>query len=114
MKVFQCMTVKQCSCNYLSVVLRVRSSLTSKMVKPGLFCSVVLNTIEMFFSVVHVVLKRPVTVVAVVPLPHGSGVVSFRQRSFKTSERQQLHNITALHDIKCYTQAITLFPNQSP
>lgn len=42
------------------------------MVKPRLFGSVMLNAIQVFLPVVHVVLKRPVTVVAVVSLPHGA------------------------------------------
>lgn len=51
------------------------SSLTSEMVKPGLLGSVMLNTIQMFLPVVHVVLKGPVTVVTVVSPPHGAGYV---------------------------------------
>ena len=42
------------------------------MIKPCFLGSVVLNSEEVFFSVVHVVLKGPVTVVAVIPPPHGS------------------------------------------
>jgi homoserine kinase len=42
------------------------------MIEPSLLGSVVLNTEEVFFPVVHVVLKGPVTVVAVIPPPHGS------------------------------------------
>lgn len=45
------------------------------MVKPGLLSSVMLNTIQMFLPVMHVVLKGPVTVVTVVSLPHGAGYV---------------------------------------
>lgn len=59
---------------------RATKNLTSKMVKPGLFRSVMLNTIQMFFPVVHIVLKGPVTVITVVPLPHGSGVMSLNQQ----------------------------------
>lgn len=42
------------------------------MIKPGLLSSVMLDTIQMFLPIVHVVLKEPVTVVAVVSLPHGA------------------------------------------
>lgn len=45
------------------------------MVKPGLLSSVMLNTIQMFLPIVHVVLKGPVTVVAVVSLPHGASYI---------------------------------------
>lgn len=45
------------------------------MVKPGLFSSVMLNTIQMFFPVMHVVLKGAVTVVTVVSLPHNAAYV---------------------------------------
>lgn len=42
------------------------------MVKPGLLDYVVLNSIQMFLSVVHVVLEGAVTVVTVVTLPHNA------------------------------------------
>lgn len=45
------------------------------MIKPGLFSSVMLNPVQMFLPVVHVVLKGPVAVVTVVSLPHGAGYV---------------------------------------
>lgn len=45
------------------------------MVKPGLLSPVMLNTIQMFLPVVHVVLKGPVTVVAVVSLAHGASYI---------------------------------------
>ncbi len=43
------------------------------MVKPGLFGSVMLNAIQVFLPIVHVVLKGPVAVVTVISLPHGAG-----------------------------------------
>lgn len=46
------------------------------MVKPGLLSSVMLNTIQMFLPVMHVVLEGPVTVITVVPLPHGAGQIT--------------------------------------
>lgn len=46
--------------------------ITFEMIKPGLLSSVMLDTIQMFLPIVHVVLKEPVTVVAVVSLPHGA------------------------------------------
>lgn len=50
---------------------QLQAGLTSELVKPSLLGSVMLNTIQMFFPVVHVVLKGPVTVVTEVSLPHG-------------------------------------------
>lgn len=55
------------------------------MVKPGLLSSVMLNTIQMFLPVVHVVLKGPVTVVAVISLPHGASFI------FRPGMRQTLY-----------------------
>lgn len=52
---------------------QLQAALTSEIVKPSLLGSVMLNTIQMFFPVVHVVLKGPVTVVTEVSLPHGAG-----------------------------------------
>lgn len=48
---------------------------TFKMVKPGLLSPVMLNTIQMFLPVVHVVLKGPVTVVTEVSLAHGASYI---------------------------------------
>lgn len=55
------------------------------MVKPGLLSSVMLNTIQMFLPVVHVVLKGAVTVVAVISLPHGARYI------FRPGMRQTLY-----------------------
>lgn len=55
------------------------------MVKPGLLSSVMLDTIQVFLPVVHVVLKGPVTVVAVVSLPHGPSYM------FRTGMCHTLH-----------------------
>lgn len=52
---------------------QLQAALTSEIVKPSLLGSVMLNTIQMFFPVVHVVLKGPVTVVTEVSLSHGAG-----------------------------------------
>lgn len=49
--------------------------LTSEIVKPGFLSPVMLNTIQMFLPVMHVVLKGPVTVVTEVSLSHGAGYV---------------------------------------
>lgn len=70
------------------------ASLTSKMVKPGLFSSVVLNTIQMFFPVMHVVLKGPVTVITVVSLPHNAAYV------FKPVQRHPLNLWKRIHTLK--------------
>lgn len=62
-----------------TLVSEITATLTSKIVKPSFFCSVMLNTIQMLFSVMHVVLKGPVAVVTVVPLPHGQSFVEVLQ-----------------------------------
>lgn len=62
-------------------------SRVSEMVKPGFFGPVMLDTIQMFFPVVHVVLEGPVTVIAEVPPPHDPDVCSDQQDfNFTTSE----------------------------
>lgn len=60
------------------------------MVKPGLLSSVMLNTIQMFLPIVHVVLKGPVTVVAVVSLPHGASYI-FRPGMDRTRRKSGFH-----------------------
>lgn len=54
--------------------------ITFKIVKPGLLSSVMLNTVQVFLPVVHVILKGSVTVVAVVPLPHGASYILLKKR----------------------------------
>lgn len=62
-----------------------KQKITFKMVEPGLLSSVMLNTIQMFLPVVHVVLKGPVAVVAVISLPHGANYI------FRPGMRQTLY-----------------------
>lgn len=44
--------------------------ITSEVVEPGLFGSLMLDAIQMFLSVVQRVLKAAITVIAVIPLSH--------------------------------------------
>lgn len=46
--------------------------ITSEVVEPGFFGSMVLDAIQMFLSVVQRVLKAASTVIAVIPLSHVS------------------------------------------
>lgn len=77
--------------------LRLRSrqpqtGLTSEVVEPSLLGSVMLNTVQVFFSVVHVVLEGSVTVVAEVSLPHGSGeILQPRKKQTKQKTPLQTH-----------------------
>lgn len=75
--------------------LKKTKNLTSEMVKPGLFSSVMLNTAEMFLPVVHVVLKGSVAVVTVVPLAHVVGVLFLKNnkkcKSLQKHLRQTLY-----------------------
>lgn len=62
-------------CNHSCNVYVPNAKITFKIVKPGLLSPVMLNTIQMFLPVVHVVLKGPVAVVAVVSLAHGASYI---------------------------------------
>lgn len=78
---------------------QLQAGLTSEVVKPSLLGSVMLNTVQVFFSVVHVVLEGSVTVVAEVSLPHGKGEILQPKKKkkhhfrhvLKTPERETLH-----------------------
>lgn len=61
-----------------------------EMVEPGLFRSVMLNSIQVFFSIVHIVLKRPVAVVTVVPFTHGFTFLLVQMTIRLRAERQTL------------------------
>lgn len=60
---------------FLCLLIMQNGCRVSEMVKPGLFSSVVLYTIQVFLPVMHVVLKGAVTVVTEVSLPHCAGYV---------------------------------------
>lgn len=60
---------------------QLQARLTSEVVEPSLLGSVMLNTIEVFFPIVHVVLEGSVTIVTEVSLPHGSGEIQSNKES---------------------------------
>lgn len=72
---------------------QLQAGLTSEVVEPSLLGSVMLNTVQVFFSVVHVVLEGPVTVVAEVSLPHGEGeILQLKKNKQKTPLQTRLKN----------------------